>query len=339
MKNLFLFLLLVVSPFLSSCNLNDILHDMDNDHDGGYITVDSIGVANIDGSGFKMLGEGENPQITPDSKKILFSNVHYGIYSVNVDGSGLTCIYQKKSIFNLLLSPDGKRAAFTSDSLKTIYLINTDGSGFTQLYGSKYDKFILYFSNDGSKLYFNENKNFSSVDLNGNCKILSTDPAFSGFGQYPQILADESKIIHFKYTGVYPNLFLKDLKSQKDSMLADCDPVDHYMQPAKFISQNTFLYVYNHTIYSYDLISGKKQSSITISNLSNPFSDGSCYFSLDGRKVVYRTYWDKVEVADIDGTAKTALTIPESTPGYNPYQISPDNKKVIFTSVSQKYVQ
>lgn len=326
MKHFFLFLLLAGFPLLTSCDVND--------YDGGFIYIDSIGVANVDGSRFKMLAEGGNPQITPDSKKIVFTNIHNGIYSVNVDGSSLTCIYQKKPVNRLLLSPDGKRVAFTSDTLKTIYLINIDGSGFTQLYGSKYDKFILYFSNDGSKLYFIENNNFSSVDLNGNCKILSTDPAFSGYGKEPQISADESKIIYLMYTGVNPHLFLKDLKSQKkDSMLVDCDHIESYnMQPAKFISQSTFLYVYNHALHSFDLLSGEKKDYVSL-------PDKYYYYSQDGQKVLYGMGGLKICVANIDGTSETAVTVSSSATALNPYLLSPDNKLVIFSSRSQKYVQ
>lgn len=323
--------MLAFIPLLFSCNI------LDNVEHDGTIDIDSIGVANVDGSGFKMLAEGRNAQFTPDSKKIVFSNYEDGLLSIGIDGSSLTSIYKNRLINKLLVSPDGMRVAFISDSSQTIYLINTDGSGFKPLYQSKFGKDILYFSDDGSKLYFVENRSFSAVDLNGSCTVLSKSPFF-GTAWDPQITPDGKGVLYFSYSGSISQLVLRNLNTQKDSVLVDCDYLNVRERPAKFISRNTFLYVYNHKLYSYDLTSGEKKSYITIPDGSNPYSDGSYYYSQDGQKIVYRKYFDKIEVADIGGDEKAVITVPESTSGLGPYQISPDSRKVTFISIKRKNV-
>ena len=333
MKHFFLFLLLAFLPLLSSCDFNNILAD----HDGGTIDVDSIGVANTDGSGYRMLAEGENAHFTPDSKTIIFSN-NTGLYSIGVDGSSLTCLYKKKLINNLIVSPDGTRIAFVSDSSQTIYLITVDGSGFRSLYQSNSGKKILYFSDDGTKLYFLENNNFSSVDLNGNSRFLSTSPYF-GYGWEPVIIPDGSGVLFFKRSENDSHLILRNLDTQKDSIIVECDYIGVGRKPAKFISQSTFLYIYKDTLYSYNLLKGERQSCIPISNNAKKYSDGIYYYySQDGKKIAYRTYYNKIEVVNIDGSENTVLTVPESTSDFFPYQISLDNKKVAFISIGRKSV-
>lgn len=304
------------------------------EHDG-TIDVDSIGVANVDGSGYKMLAEGKNAHFAPDSKKIIFSNHDKGLYSVGVDGSGLTCLYKKRLINNLLVSPDGMKVAFTSDSLKTIYMIKTDGSGFTSLYESKYQKAILRFSDDGSRLYFYENGKLYSVDLNGNYTLHFSDlPMGAGF--YPLVSPNGSNVLIFGYSGSKSYLFLRTQNTPKDTMLVDCSEVNYTMEPAKFISRSTFLYVYDRTIFSYNLLSGEKQSLLGLT--ATLYAGGSFYYSQDGRKIIYRISYTEIEVADIDGTSKMVLKARPSTSGVGPYQLSPDDKMVLFTITDRKNV-
>lgn len=328
MKNFFLVLLLALLPLFSACDVGGNMHMGNN--------IDSIGVANIDGSRFKMVAEGNNPLITPDSKKIIFSG--NGLYSINMDGSNLTRLTKDPYVYNLLLSPDGTKVAFITGFGKTINLINTDGSGLRQLHDSKLNKKLLSFSGDGSMIFFagadsgsyNKFKYLASVDLNGNYKLLTTDTTSQGFGNV-QISPDGNYAVFLRGPAGYPYLFSRDLKTQKDRFLLEFDPVFFESgQPVKFISQSTFLYVYDHTLYSYDLLNGEKRSYITIP--SNDF-----HYSQDGTKMFYIMDGKKLVIESLDGSPKTSVEI--SLPSnLNSYTISPDYRKVIFTASYYKYL-
>jgi hypothetical protein len=332
LKRLFLFLMLAVLPLLSSCNLDGILDELNDEHDGEYPDVASVAVVNVDGSGFKILADGINAKITPDSKNIIFSNNEEGLFSIGIDGSSKTCLYKTRLINNLLVSPDGRKVAFVSDTSKTIYLINTDGSGLRALFESKPAKKILHFSEDGSKLYFVEDSTLSSVDLNGNYKTLFKNPSFS-YSRALLVSPDGNSVIFFRYAEKKIKLVLRDLTTQKDSAISDCDIVEGSDTPAKFISRSTFLYMYNRTIYSYNMLNGEKKSYITIPAYS------LYYYSQDGQKITYGIEMKGIYVAGIDGTSVSVINFAPETSFSYPYILSPDGKKVVFNSFAQKLAQ
>lgn len=96
-----------------------------------------IYVANADGTMKINLGEGENPQWSSDSGKVVFEYTEkfgdevlgYYIYIVNANGTGKI---QLKGRYPRL-SPDGEQIAFSSEDGKVMYVVNTNGSGLTEV--------------------------------------------------------------------------------------------------------------------------------------------------------------------------------------------------------------
>jgi Tol biopolymer transport system component len=81
------------------------------------------------------------------------------IYSMNLDGSGVTRLTASPSIENFaVLSPDGKRVAFVSSRGKavgsSIFVMNADGSGVTQLTFAVGFDLQPVWSKDGKKIAF-----------------------------------------------------------------------------------------------------------------------------------------------------------------------------------------
>jgi len=142
-----------------------------------------IWTATVSGTLLTQLREGEFPQVSPDTAKILFTSsdkTHWvtrgeeppfhpkQMWIINVDGSGPTQLTPniQYNIIHPKWSPDGKRIIFASDEGKDskggnnydIWLMDNDGSNKTQLTtnGSWDDN--PCWSNDGKTIYFRSNR-------------------------------------------------------------------------------------------------------------------------------------------------------------------------------------
>ena len=113
---------------------------------------------------------------SPDGTKIVFIYPWICLATINVDGTGQTCIPNTpggmEGDSNPSWSPDGKKIVFEShpNGNSEIFTINLDGSDKTQLTFNSYEDVNPAFSPEGSKIVF-------SSDRDGNYEIyvMNTD--------------------------------------------------------------------------------------------------------------------------------------------------------------------
>lgn len=134
--------------------------------DGTRITYQKgaeVYIANIDGSGKKVLAEGNSPDWSPDGKYILYSYKPYSslpnayeLFVISVDGSNK----MKLGLgFNGAWSPDGQKIVYQQSNIRGFGVMNSDGSGVSVLpvdYGN-----LPRWSPDGLKIIW-----FSSTQSN-----------------------------------------------------------------------------------------------------------------------------------------------------------------------------
>jgi len=106
--------------------------------EGNRVTSQQVVVANVDGSGFRVLAEGSAPSVSPDGTRIAYSDKG-SIWVMNADGTGKMKILPAGAN-DPAWSPDGNKIAFTRYVLTSypyvrmeVYVMNADGSGLTQL--------------------------------------------------------------------------------------------------------------------------------------------------------------------------------------------------------------
>ncbi len=160
---------------------------------------DTIYVMNANGSGAtQVTNDGHSPTWSPGGKKIAFVR-GMAIYSVNIDGSGLTRLTGASTLnggSNLAWSPDGRKIAFESLNKyydPAVFVMNADGSDIRNLSGTGsnvYDDAPSW-SPDGTRIAFERANSVYVMNADG------TNPAWS---------PDGTKII---YEGDF-DLFLMD---------------------------------------------------------------------------------------------------------------------------------
>ncbi len=145
--------------------------------DGGAIEV-----MNLDGTNRRTLIRhtvyGQLPTFSPDGRKVAFispgsfpeyenKGTRQAIYLINIDGSGLKRLTNKKlipDIWGLSFSPDGRKIVFTVNLQEggrrspigpiSLYVMNVDGTGIKRLTKTFTNDTHPQFSPDGRKIVF-----------------------------------------------------------------------------------------------------------------------------------------------------------------------------------------
>ncbi len=115
-----------------------------------------------DGTDFRQMAQGRDGNISPDGKKIVFTQQGtkgFGVWMMNTDGTGRQQIVPHESEIGGIApvwSPDGRRIAFSGQDggFAEIFVCNADGSGLTQLTRLKKISSSPAFSPDGQYLTF-----------------------------------------------------------------------------------------------------------------------------------------------------------------------------------------
>ncbi|HUF27865.1 MAG TPA: hypothetical protein VMM18_12895 [Gemmatimonadaceae bacterium] len=136
---------------------------------GYYYDIPTVMVARADGADSAALGDGEEPDWSPDGERIVFQEFRdcdgyygncrpVGLSVMNADGSGLTSLTSNTSDDEPAWSPDGSRIAFTRmdpGGRRTLHLMNANGSSQTKIpLPELFAATVPAWSADGNRLAF-----------------------------------------------------------------------------------------------------------------------------------------------------------------------------------------
>ena len=144
---------------------------------------------NADGSGQVRLTQNANFNgelaFTPDGQQIVFISTRYNqlfqIWIMGADGSKPTLLTTPTTASDTFfrISPDGKRIAFTSSRNSgnnlEIYAMNPDGSGFAQVTPNSDYAETYTWSQDGTKLVYNNGYDINVINANGSGEVNLTN--------------------------------------------------------------------------------------------------------------------------------------------------------------------
>lgn len=191
--------------------------------DGSKITYESIRddmngeiyIANLDGTGVQRLtshlGPDGGPVFSPDGTKIVFTSLRdseYGIFSMNVDGTGLTRLANGQ-YGGLQFGPDGRHIVYNSyrDGKNDIYIMDADGSNERRLTYTERDAYVPRFSPDGSKIVFHS---YSEDSFNDEIYVMDADGSnirlvtqADSNGRDPAFNSDGTKIVFVNQFGIW----------------------------------------------------------------------------------------------------------------------------------------
>lgn len=186
-------------------------------------SLHNIYVMNSDGTGLLQLtnagSDWEDAKFSPDGTKIVFtryqqvsdSRFDYVIYSINVDGSGLTALTpaDNNTDFFLSFSPDGSKIAFARridtpeiNDPENLYSMNADGTNPQRLTNTTTEFQNINsaeFSPDSSRILFaasdgQSDSRLELVNAGGSSRTRLTPPGF--FSIHPHYSPDGSRIVY-----------------------------------------------------------------------------------------------------------------------------------------------
>ena len=338
MKNfLFLFMCLMGIFTLSQCNKSVILDDGDPIiiEPSNYSTIAFIGRITDNSAGWSLCimdKSGDNmrkivemtttcqkPVRSNSGTKLLFITLtppdyHYELYSVNIDGTGLTLIDNAKN--GLIGSPD-----WSPDDRQIIY---------------------VKYSNDNR-----EKSDFIIYDMfNKTHKVLNIEggeddkhsPKFSPDGKQIAYCATVKSDTTFIHSHCHHHIYKVDVNGKNNQLII------------KDASSPKWSFQGDKIVYSSSGVGGSSQIFVANANGSNqkqltstvspriwpgwpPDGNGDPQWTLDGKKIVYVSWENErpeIFIMNSDGNNKKRLTTAEFR-DESP-EITPDGKHILFSS-------
>lgn len=129
---------------------------------GGSVYITTV---NPDGSGKKQLTTGYTPSWSPDALKILFSSPEGRLYTIKMDGTGLTAIPAPATPASVLRSDakwsfDGKKIVYArrniSNNTGEVWVMNSDGTNDHKVGGTTGQVSKVFWSPKALKLVFED---------------------------------------------------------------------------------------------------------------------------------------------------------------------------------------
>jgi len=156
---------------------------------------DEIFVINADGTGLRLLTNGDGPSFSPDGSSIVFFRhvlrdgpleAPYGVYTINVDGSNATKVAQGA---DPAWSPDGSHIVYANAADPTnaqapginVYTVRRDGSSRVQLTNETFMACYSDWSRDGAHIAYVDALTPKEYDRIG---VMDTD------GRHPTLITD-----------------------------------------------------------------------------------------------------------------------------------------------------
>jgi len=125
----------------------------------------------------KLTNSGMNyyPAWAPDNSKIAFAALNnnvFGLYTMNIDGSGITKLVDLANSSTPAWSADSKKIVFVSgvDQNQEIYVVDADGSNLKRLTNNSVSDNMPSWSPNGQKIAFSKSITSSSYDI---CVMIS----------------------------------------------------------------------------------------------------------------------------------------------------------------------
>jgi tricorn protease-like protein len=300
--------------------------------------VNEICVIKADGSEMKtVLTDPQTEMFVASNDKIYYSSSKEGykkLYSINLDGSGDTMLWDKdSSLYPLSISRDGKKLFW--GSYKGLYMMDLTSGNVTQMSIRK-DNNGMYpprFSKDMSKIVYSRGEKLETMDISGSYEqnVLKNDA--SKYLYAPNFIFNDSKIIYMEkeaYSNAPAYLRIYSVAENTDSILLS-------KEKAPFIYHE--LYVLNDSKILCNMGTSLDNDTIKVIDPANNFRtvslDAGTYFwpSGDGSRILYKKN-DDLYVINPDGSGKRLLRSRAEGEYYllTP-AISPDGKYIVFARI------
>jgi Tol biopolymer transport system component len=262
------------------------------------------------------------PSWSTDGKKLGFASGRNGgldIYTVNSDGSHITQLTTNGSQSQYpVWSPDSKKMLFVSnrDGNPEIYVMDEDGKNQKKLTKNiAIEEGRPGWFPDGKKIIFASNRNGNydlySVDTGGNnLRQITHD---DGEKTDPAVSPDGNKIIYTVREGRNSSIYCIDTNGGNKKLLSADGSYASWSKDGKQIifQTNRDGKTVNGRIPAPEIYVMKADGSDQKNISNNDYWDFYCYFSPDGRSIVFTSMRDgnqEVYTMNVDGTNVKRIT-------------------------------